>query len=365
MLRRRGFDGQLTLISADRDAPYDRPNCSKDFLAGEAPPEWMPLRTDDWYADNDIDLRLSTEIASFDAAARRVALKGGDTLAYDALVLALGAEPTRPPIPGLDAPSAHVLRSLADARAILAAAKGARRVAVIGASFIGLEVAAALRHHGLEVCVAAPEAVPLGRILGDEAGAWIRRLHEANGVVFHLGRKVEGWSNGRLQLNGEALEADFVVVGTGVRPRTALAEAAGLQIEHGVVVDARLRTSAPDIYAVGDIARFPDAASGKLIRVEHWVHAERQGQHAARAILGDDAPFTDPPFFWSAHYGTTLNYVGHAEAFDEARLEGSLDDQDAAIRYIQGGRTLAVATVGRDVESLKAGVALEPASAPA
>jgi NADPH-dependent 2,4-dienoyl-CoA reductase/sulfur reductase-like enzyme/nitrite reductase/ring-hydroxylating ferredoxin subunit len=366
MLRRHGFDGRLTILSADRDAPYDRPNCSKDFLAGEAPPEWMPLRADDWYADNDIELRLNTEIAALDPGARSVSLKGGDPLPYDALVLALGAQPSRPPIPGLDAASAYTLRSLADAKAILAAAKGARRVAIVGASFIGLEVAASLRHHGLEVHVAAPESVPLGRILGDEAGAWIRRLHEANGVVFHLGRKVEGWGDGRLRLDGgEALEADFIVVGAGVRPRTALAEAAGLKVEDGLVVDARLRTSAPDIYAVGDLARFPDAATGQLIRVEHWVHAERQGQHAAKAILGDDAPYTDPPFFWSVHYGATVNCVGHAEAFDEARIEGSLEGQDAAIRYVQGGRTLAVATVGRDLESLKAGLALEPAAAPA
>jgi NADPH-dependent 2,4-dienoyl-CoA reductase/sulfur reductase-like enzyme len=202
-------------------------------------------------------------------------------------------------------------------------------------------------------------------VLGDEVGAWIRGLHEANGVVFHLGCKVEGWTGGRLQLDGEALQADFIVVGTGVRPRTALAQAAGLRVDNGVVVDDRLRASAPGVYAVGDVARFPDAASGKLIRVEHWVHAERQGQHAARAILGDDRPFTDPPFFWSAHAGTTINYVGHAEAFDAPQIGGSLEAQDAAIRYAQGGRTLAVATVGRDLESLKAGLALEPAAAPA
>lgn len=366
MLRRRGFDGQLTIVSADRDAPYDRPNCSKDYLAGTAPAEWMPLRGDDWYADNDIDLRLATQIASLDPAGHSVTLKGGDALAYDALVLALGAEPSRPPIPGLDAANAYTLRSLADAARIIEAAKGARRVAIVGASFIGLEVAASLRHHGLEVHVAAPEATPLGQVLGDAVGGWIGSLHEANGVNFHLGRKVEGWSGGRLQLDaGGAIEADFVVVGTGVRPRTALAEAAGLKVDRGVVVDSRLRASAPGVYAVGDLARFPDAASGRLIRVEHWVHAERQGQHAAQAILGDDAPFTDPPFFWSVHYGATVNYVGHAEAFDEARIEGSLENQDAEIRYIQGGKTLAVATVGRDVASLKAGVALEPVAAPA
>lgn len=365
MLRRHGFDGSLTLVSSDGDAPYDRPNCSKDYLAGAAPAEWMPLRGDDWYADNNIALRLDAEIASLDPAGHGVTLKGGETLPYDALVLALGAEPTRPPIPGLDGPDAYVLRSLADAGAIIKAAEGAKRVAIVGASFIGLEAAASLRHRGLEVHVAAPETTPLGHVLGDEVGRWIRSLHEANGVNFHLGCKVEAWGDGRLKLDSGQVEADFVVVGTGVRPRTALAEAAGLKVERGVVVDARLRTSAPDIYAVGDLARFPDATSGQLIRVEHWVHAERMGQHVARVILGDDAPFTDPPFFWSVHYGATVNYVGHAEKFDAARREGSLEKQDAAIRYTQGGKTLAVATVGRDVESLKAGVTLEPALAPA
>jgi NADPH-dependent 2,4-dienoyl-CoA reductase/sulfur reductase-like enzyme/nitrite reductase/ring-hydroxylating ferredoxin subunit len=365
MLRRRGFDGQLTMLSADRDAPYDRPNCSKDYLAGEAPAEWMPLRPDGWYADHDIDLRLSTEITSLDPTAKSVSLRAGELLPYDALVLALGAEPVRLPLPGFDAPTVHVLRSLADAEAILAAAKGAKRAAIVGASFIGLEVAASLRHHGLEVHVAAPETVPLGRILGDDVGRWIRGLHEAAGVVFHLGCKVEGWDGGRLKLDSGTIEADFVVVGAGVRPRTALAEAAGLKVDRGVVVDARLRTSAPDVYAVGDLARFPDAGSGALIRVEHWVHAERQGQHAAHAILGDATPFTDPPFFWSVHQGATINYVGHAESFDPPKVEGSLQAQDAQVRYVQGGHMLAMATVGRDLESLKAGVALEPAPTPA
>ncbi|HEX3405850.1 MAG TPA: FAD-dependent oxidoreductase, partial [Caulobacteraceae bacterium] len=229
----------------------------------------------------------------------------------------------------------------------------------------GLEVAASLRHHGLEVHVAAPEAAPLGRILGDEMGQWIRGLHEAAGVVFHLGCKVEGWDGRQLKLDSGTIEADFVVIGGGVTPRTALAEAAGLKVDRGVVVDARLRTSAPDVYAVGDLARYPDAATGALIRVEHWVHAERQGQHAARAILGDEAPFTDPPFFWSVQQGTTINYVGHAEAFDPPTVQGSLASADAEVRYVHGGRTLAVATVGRDLQSLKAGLALEAAPTPA
>ncbi len=365
MLRRHGYDGALSLVSSDADAPYDRPNCSKDFLAGEAPAEWMPLREDSWYKDHGIDLRLETEITRLDLGARTAALKAGDEISFDALVLALGAEPQRPRIPGFDSPKVLTLRSLKDAGAIAAAAKDAHRVVIVGASFIGLEVAASLRHLGLEVHVAAPEAIPLARVLGDEVGQWIRGLHEANGVVFHLGRKVLGFADGKLGLdNGETIEADFIVAGTGVRPRTALAEAAGLKVENGVVVDRWLRASAEGVYAVGDIARFPDAHTGKPIRVEHWVHAERQGQHAARMLLGDDAPFSDTPFFWSAHAGTTISYVGHAEEFDAPKIEGSLEKQDALIRYAKDGRDLAVATVGRDLAGLKAGRAFETAAAP-
>ena len=288
MLRREGFDGEVTLLSNDATAPYDRPNCSKDYLAGEAPAEWMPLRGDDWYADNGIALRLKTEIGALDLGARTASLASGESLSFDALVIATGAEPLRPPIPGFDAANVFTLRSLADADAIIRAAEGARRVAVVGASFIGLEAAAALRHRGLEVHVAAPEAIPLARILGDDIGRWVRRLHEDAGVVFHLGRKVQGFANGALALDEGAIEADFVVAGMGVRPRVALAEAAGLKIDNGIVVDARLMTSAAGVYAAGDVARYPDPHTGKAIRVEHWVHAERQGQHVARAILGDD-----------------------------------------------------------------------------
>jgi NADPH-dependent 2,4-dienoyl-CoA reductase/sulfur reductase-like enzyme len=360
MLRRNGFDGGVSLISADAAAPYDRPNCSKDYLAGAAPAEWMPLRDRAWYADNDIELKLGAEIAALDLGGKRARLMTGEALGYDALVLALGAEPQRPPIPGFDQPNVFVLRTLQDAEMIIRAADGAKRVAVVGASFIGLEVAAALRHRGLEVHVAAPEDIPLARVLGEVMGGWIRSLHEENGVVFHLGRKVQGYRDGRLGLdNGEAIGADFVVAGTGVRPRTALAEAAGLKVENGIVVDRRLLTSAAGVYAVGDVARFPDALTGQPIRVEHWVHAERQGQHAARAILGDDAPYTDTPFFWSVHYGATINYVGHAEAFDAPRIEGSLEAGDAAVHFAKDGGLLAVATVGRDRDSLKAGAAFE------
>lgn len=362
MLRRLGFDGDVTVISRDTSAPYDRPNCSKDYLAGSAPAEWMPLRGDDWYAENGIDLRLATEVVSLDLRDRTASLKGGATLPFDGLVLAMGAEPHRLPVAGFDQPSVHTLRSLADADAIIRAAEGARRVAIVGASFIGLEVAAALRSRGVEVHVAAPEDIPLARVLGDDLGRWIQALHEENGVVFHLGRKVLGYQGGRVALDKGDIEADFVVTGVGVGPCSHIPEAAGLRVDRGVLVDRFLR-AAPDVYAVGDLARFPHAQTGQLIRVEHWVHAERQGQHAARMLMGDEAPFVDTPFFWSTHYGATVNYVGHASAFDPPEVEGSLTAQDALVRYTQGGRLLAAATVGRDVGSLKAGVALEAAAA--
>ncbi len=359
MLRRKGFDGSVTMLSADIDAPYDRPNCSKDYLAGDAQPEWMPLRDAGWYAGNDIDLRLGAEASALDPAARNISLKDGASLPYDVLLIATGAEPIRPPIPGFDRPDAYILRSLRDADAIIAAAGRAKRVAVIGASFIGLEAAAALRARGLEVHVAAPEKIPLARVMGDDIGHWVRGLHEQAGVIFHLGHGVTGWHEGRLSLeDGTTIDADFLVLGMGVRPRVALAEAAGLAIDRGIVVDAQLRTSAPGIYAAGDVARFPDPHSSQLIRVEHWAHAERQGQHVARTILGDAAPFNDPPFFWSVHPGAEIRYIGHAERFDPPHVGGSLAQQDAEVAFASGGRLLALATVGRDRRSLKVGVDL-------
>jgi len=355
LLRREGFSGELTLLSADADAPYDRPNCSKDYLAGAAPQEWMPLRDDAFYSDGKIDLRLNAEVASFDPKAKTVSIKGGETLAYDTLILATGAQPQRPPIPGLDGPNAHVLRTLKDADAIIAAAEKAKRVAVIGASFIGLEVAAALKQRGLEVHVIAPETTPLDKVMGRDIGDWVKSVHEAKGVVFHLGRKVMGYAGGRVTMDqGDPVAADFVVVGTGVRPRVAIAEAAGLTVDNGVVVDDHLKTSAEGVYAAGDIARYPDPISGGLVRVEHWVHAERQGQYLARLILGADTPFAEPPFFWSSHYDKQINYCGHAEGFDPPEIDGAVAQEDAAVRYRKNGKLLAVATVGRDLENLKA-----------
>ncbi len=364
MLRRVGYEGALTMLSDDEAPPVDRPNLSKDYLAGNAPEDWIPLRPDAFYAENQIDLRLKANVRAIDPRAREVALADGSRLGYDRLLLATGAEPVRLSLPGANLPQVRVLRSLADSRAIIAAAEGARRAVVIGSSFIGLEVAASLTVRKIEVHVVAPEARPMERVLGPQLGDFVRALHEEHGVVFHLGRKPAAVEPGRVVLDdGAALPADLVVMGVGVRPRTALAEAAGLALDRGVRVDGYLATSAPDIFAAGDIARWPDPHSGKDIRVEHWVVAERQGQTAALNMLGRRQPFDAVPFFWSQHYDVPINYVGHAEGWDEIAVEGDVAAKDCLVRYRQGGRVLAVASIYRDLESLKIEAMMEQAAA--
>ena len=364
MLRREQYGGSIVMLSNDDAAPVDRPNLSKDYLAGSAPEDWVPLRPESFYADNGIDLRLKTHAAGVDPRAREVALADGSRIAFDRLLLATGAEPVRLPIPGADAAHVYTLRTLADCRAIIARAKEARRMVVIGASFIGLEVAAALRNRDIEVHVVAPEARPMERILGPQMGDFIRALHEEHGVIFHLGETAAAIESDKVRLkSGGLLQADMVVVGVGVRPRLELAESAGLALDRGVTVNSYLETSAPGIFAAGDIARWPDPHSGESIRVEHWVVAERQGQKAARNMLGYGEKFTDVPFFWSQHYDVPINYVGHAEKWDALDIEGDIAGKDCLIRFKRNGRVLAVASIFRDVENLRAEVALEMAGA--
>ncbi|WP_027550388.1 FAD-dependent oxidoreductase [Bradyrhizobium sp. Cp5.3] len=362
MLRREGFAGAITMLSHDGATPVDRPNLSKDYLAGNAPEDWLPLRPEDYYRDAGIDLRLNTAVAAIDPKARSVTLGNGDKLPFDRLLLATGAEPVTLQIAGADQPHIYALRSVADSRAIIKAAGGARRALVIGASFIGLEVAASLRARKLEVHVVAPEERPMERILGPEMGEFVRALHEENGVNFHLGDTVVRFDGARATLkSGGVIEADLVVTGVGVRPRLGLAEQAGLAIDRGLTVDAYLETSASGIFAAGDIARWPDPHSGESIRVEHWVVAERQGQTAARNMLGRRERFDAVPFFWSQHYDVPINYLGHAESFDDILVDGSIAGKDCLLKYRKGGRVLAVASIYRDLDSLKAELEMERA----
>jgi NADPH-dependent 2,4-dienoyl-CoA reductase/sulfur reductase-like enzyme/nitrite reductase/ring-hydroxylating ferredoxin subunit len=362
-LRRHGYEGSLTIVSADDSPPCDRPNLSKDFLAGTAPPEWIPLRPAEFYAERRIDLVLDARVSAVDIARRRVEVEGGRQFEFDALLLATGAEPVRLAIPGAAADQVCYLRTFADSRAIVAKAAAARSVVVVGASFIGLEAAASLRARGIEVHVVGPEKVPMARILGEPAGQFIRGLHESHGVQFHLENSVGRVDGRQVTLHdGSVVDADFLIVGAGVRPSVALAEKSGLAVDRGVTVNEYLETGAPGVFAAGDIARWPDVHSGERIRVEHWVVAERQGQVAAMNMLGRAAKFDAVPFFWSQHYDLTVNYVGHAEQWDAADVEGSFAAHDFSISFRRANRVLAVATVARDAMSLRAELTMEAAA---
>ena len=360
MLRREGYEGSITLIGADPAAPYDRPNLSKDYLAGTAPEEWIPLRDPDYYVKQGITFFPNVRVTAVDTEARSVVTDDGRTFGYDRLLLATGSEPVRLPLRGSDLPHVYTLRSLADSRAIIARARTTRRAVVLGASFIGLEVAASLRSRGLDVHVVAPDPHPMARVFGSDLGRFIQRLHESHGVVFHLEQTATLITGDAVTLvSGEVLSADLVVVGVGVRPRLELAQSAGLQIDDGVVTDVYLETSVPGIFAAGDIASWPDPHTGRRIRVEHWVVAQRQGQTAARNMLGRREPFEAVPFFWSQHYDVPINYVGHGAGWDRIDVTGDVEGRDCLVAFRKGGRTLAVASIYRDRESLQAELALE------
>ena len=360
ILRREGYRGSVTLVGGDESVPYDRPNLSKDYLAGNAPEEWIPLRPAEFYAGHEIDLLRGVTVTSIDVKNRRIEMSNGEFREFDRLLLATGADPVHLPIPGAELSHVHYLRTLADSRSIIAAAGSARKAVVIGASFIGLEVAASLRARGLEVHVVAPEFIPLERVLGPDIGRFVRATHESEGVTFHLGRTSTELTSSQVKLDdGSALDADLVVVGVGVRPATSLAESAGARIEKGVVVDEFLETSIPGIFAAGDIARYPDPRSGENVRIEHWVVAERQGQTAARNMIGRKEKFTGVPFFWSNHYSTSISYVGHAEKWDEILVAGDIEKGEFLAGYRAGDKILAVAASGREKDSLRAEAAME------
>jgi apoptosis-inducing factor 3 len=359
MLRREGYDGPVTLIGADEFLPYDRPNLSKDYLAGTAPEEWIPLRSADFYREQNIDTLTRVAVQTIDAKTKQVTLSDGRSLGYGALLLATGARPIRLAIPGDDLPHVCYLRTLTDSRRIIEKAKDAKRAVVIGASFIGLEVAASLRERKVEVAVVGKKSLPLERVLGRELGNLIRETHETHGVKFHLGRTPVAIRDGDVQLDdGTILDCELIVVGIGVRPNTSLAEQAGIAIDNGVLVNEFLETNIPGIFAAGDIARWPDPRAG-CVRIEHWVVAQRQGQTVARNILGARERFVAPPFFWSNHYDLHIRYVGHGRGDDDVRVSGNLKARDASVIFRSAGKLTAIASIGRDLENLKAEVALE------
>jgi NADPH-dependent 2,4-dienoyl-CoA reductase/sulfur reductase-like enzyme/nitrite reductase/ring-hydroxylating ferredoxin subunit len=359
-LRREGYQGSLVMIGREPDGPYDRPNLSKDYLAGTAPEEWMPLRGADWYAEQKIELLLGQPAQRLDLAGHALILGDGRQLDWDRLLLATGADPVRLTIPGANLPHVRTLRSMADCRAIIKALGPEKRVVIVGASFIGMEAAAALRARKIAVDVVAPDRVPFERTLGVQVGEFLRALHARQGVTFHLTDGVaEIDAEGVTLERGGYLPADVVLVGIGVQPALALAEQAGLALDRGVTVDALLQTSHPGVFAAGDIARWPDPHSGQRIRVEHWVVAERMGQTAGRNMLGARQAFDAVPFFWTHHYDLSLSYVGHAEHFDHVDIGGSLEGRDCRVVYRAAGKPLAVVTIGRNLLSLRVERAFE------
>ena len=360
MLRRCGYTDSIKLFDQLTTPPVDRPNLSKDYLAGTAEEAWVNLRPDDFYTSHNIELIRGERIARIDTRTRQVVTDSGKIVKYGALLLATGSSPVKLPVPGADLPTVHYLRTLDDSKAIIAAAQPGRRAVVIGASFIGLEVAASLRERDVAVTVVAPESLPLQRILGAELGQMIQTEHERHGVVFKLGANVKSIAaDGVALADGTSLPADFVVVGVGVRPEISLAQEAGITIGNGVIVDATLETSAPNVFAAGDIASWPDPRVGR-IRVEHWVVAQRQGQFAARNMLGSNEAFTLTPFFWSRHYGLTVNYVGRAGHDDSHGVDGDPARHDCTVTYCAPAGTLdAQADVGRDLMNLLAEARLD------
>jgi len=360
MLRRCGYTNSIKLFDQLQTPPVDRPNLSKDYLAGTAEEEWVNLRPDDFYTSHDIELIRGHRVSRIDTRAHTVLTDDGATTKFSALLLATGSSPVRLPVPGADLPTVHYLRTLDDSKAIIAAAQNGKRAVVIGASFIGLEVAASLRARNVEVTVVAPESVPLERILGSELGRMVKALHESKGVTFKLGANVKSITSDAVQLaDGTSLPADFVVVGVGVRPDVAIAQDAGIKVDNGVVVSATLETSAPGIFAAGDIASWPDPRSGQ-IRVEHWVVAQLQGQTAARNMLGANEAFTLAPFFWSRHYDLQINYVGRSSRDDKRKVDGDPMKHDCTVTYAPSGDVIsAQADVGRDRSNLLAQARLD------
>ncbi|HYG72034.1 MAG TPA: FAD-dependent oxidoreductase [Actinomycetota bacterium] len=353
-LRDEGYDGDLVLVGDEPAIPYERPPLSKDFLRGERD-DHAQVRPEAWYAENAVDLRLGVRAERIDTAGRVVETADGSRIAFDHAVLATGSRNRHIPIPGIDLTGVFGLRSAADAERLRDAATGASKAVLVGMGFIGAEVAASLRVRGLEVSVIENAQTPLERVLGPELGGTIRGLHADHGVDMHFREGVERFEgDGRFEAvvttTGRRIEGDLAVVGIGVQPNTELAEASGLAVDNGVVVDAALRTSADGVWAIGDVARHAHPVFGS-VRVEHYDNAVKMGEHLGRTILGEPEVFDDPHWFWSDQYDANIQMAGFAMSWDEVVIRGSVQDRSFAAFLLKDGQLLSTFTMNwnRDV----------------
>ncbi len=367
-LREEGFDGPVVLVAAEAEAPYERPPLSKGYLLGNDERESAFVHPEPWYAEHDVDLRLSTRATVIDPAAREVELGGGERLSYDRLLLATGSIPRRLDVPGADLDGLLYLRELPDADRIRSVLRPGSRIVVVGAGWIGLEVASAARHHGAEAAVLEIADLPLQRVLGDRVAAVFADLHREHGVDLRLGsgvaeiRGAGGRLSGVVMSAGDELPADAVVVGVGIRPAVELAEVAGLTLDDGVAVDAGLRTSAPDVYAAGDVAAVEHPLLGMRVRVEHWANALNSGPAAARSMLGQDVSYDDLPYFFTDQYDLGMEYIGHAPpgSYERVVVRGDLAAREFQAFWLHEGRALAAMHVNlwdEGIDPLKALVA--------
>jgi len=345
-LREEGFDGRVVLLGEETERPYERPELSKGFLLGKKPAEKLYVHPADFYAGHDIELRTSTTVTALDPGAHEVVLNRGERLGYDRLLLATGASPRRFPVAGGDLPGVVYLRRMGESDDLRTAIQGASRVVVVGAGWIGSEVAACARMLGAEVSMIAPEAVPLERVLGPEVGAVYRDLHADKGVDLHLSTgvdRIEGTdaATGVRTSDGTLVEGDLVVVGIGAAPRDELARAAGLEVDNGVLTDEHLRTSDPDIYAAGDVANVMHPFYGKRIRVEHWANALNQGPAAARNMLGAGTAYSRVPYFYSDQYDFGMEYNGYATEWDRVVFRGDPASREFLVFWVRDGQVLA------------------------
>jgi NADPH-dependent 2,4-dienoyl-CoA reductase/sulfur reductase-like enzyme/nitrite reductase/ring-hydroxylating ferredoxin subunit len=351
-LRQNGYQGRILMISGESDLPYDRPNLDKDFLQGEAKDEWMPLRSEKFYQNRGIELMLGKKVTKVDVGTKTVSFENSDKIAYDKLLLATGGIARKLNVPGESLSNIFTLRTFADARIIVKSCEKASRAVIVGSSFIGLESAASLRKRGLQVTVVAPETVPFERVFGPEIGNMFRQFHEENGVVFRLGTTVEKFEGAEavktvVLKDGSRIDTDIVLIGIGVRPDTDYLQSVPKEADGSLKTNAYFRV-AEDVYAAGDIARFPDWRSGEYIRIEHWRTAEQQGRDAALNMAGKPTPNMNVPFFWTKQANLSIRYVGHVQKWDEIIFDGDIAGRNFTAFYVRNNEVHAAAGCKRD-----------------